>query len=145
MGATKIQTVCCVGAGVDAKMCKYKKMRNVWVRNQQSGQGKNWRLDPLLSFMAGPGSPNPFTLLIPLLSSPLSGFHFHSVIFFLSVCSCPYLCRPRLTSPKLPSASDSLPLPKLRRARIRYVDVRHTVPGLAKQNFEIGMSHRYES
>ena len=53
----------CVGAGVDAKMCRYKKMRNMRVQNQESDEGK--RL-PSLSYIFH-GS-NPFFLLILLFS-----------------------------------------------------------------------------
>ena len=45
---------------------------------------------------------------------------------------------------KLPSAIPNFFLPNRDRALFG-VDVRHTVPGLAQQNFEIGMSHTYES
>ena len=101
--------LCMCGCGCE--LCRYKnvKVRNVRVWNQQSDEGRNWRLHPLLSF----GSPTPLLSWSPCSPDPYLTPLFYSVLFLLAVCF-PEIAR--YIEPLLLKLDAH---PKLRRMRIR--------------------------
>ena len=77
------------------EMCRYKKLRNVRVQNQQSDEGRDWCLHPLIFSMA-PGSPTPLLSWSPYSPDPLT-----------LLTPYPTLLSARVpASPKLPATSD---------------------------------------